>query len=478
MSVKKQIERVKTQRGKLIADVRAIVNTAEKENREVNADEASKLDKMQTDIDSLDARVQTLENMLAADPGDDESDRDDDPEKTPTNTANDDRSKKYKEGDSIILPNGLRAVVQGSGSEKRIVPATRLEQRDGESDTAFSARKRRSSAEYRAGFVAYLKGGQRELDRLREKRTIVAGVDVDGGYLTAPEEFTNRVLKAADNYLFIRELATKFTVENAASLGVPTLDTDPDDADWTSELATGNEDNVMKFGKRELRPWPLARRLKISNQLLRMASVSGVLSVNDESQGGQGSGIVNFITGRLGYKFAVTQEKAFMLGTGQGQPLGVFVASSRGISTNRDVTTTATAAINFDSLMEAKYSLKVPYQPRGKWLFSRTAIRKIRQLKDSMGRYLWQESVQQGQPDKILDNEVIMSEYVPSVFTTGSYVGMFGDFSFYWIVEGASLQIQVLSELYAEQNLTGYIARSETDGMPALEEAFARIKLG
>ena len=50
--------------------------------------------------------------------------------------------------------------------------------------------------------------------------------------------------------------------------------------------------------------------------------------------------------------------------------------------------------------------------------------------------------------------------------------------SYYWIADSMDLQIQVLKELYAEANQTGYIARQETDGMPALAEAFARIKLG
>jgi HK97 family phage major capsid protein len=61
-------------------------------------------------------------------------------------------------------------------------------------------------------------------------------------------------------------------------------------------------------------------------------------------------------------------------------------------------------------------------------------------------------------------------------FTTGLYVGIVGDFSNYEIVDALDMQLQVLMELYAETNQNGYILRAETDGMPVLAEAFARVK--
>ena len=79
---------------------------------------------------------------------------------------------------------------------------------------------------------------------------------------------------------------------SCVGLGAPTLDSDPADADWTSELQTGSEDTAMAFGKRNLYPQPLAKRIKLSNQLLRQAMI----------------GPEALVIERLGYKFAVTQE--------------------------------------------------------------------------------------------------------------------------------------------------------------------------
>lgn len=313
-----------------------------------------------------------------------------------------------------------------------------------------------------AAFRSYLSTGYVSGDGAQEFRDLQAGVDTEGGYVVTPQEFVRQLVKFVDDMVFIRGRATKFMVPQAASLGVPSLDADPSDADWTTELATGNEDSAMKFGKRELYPHPLAKRIKISQSLLRRA----VMPVEE------------LVRARLGYKFGVTQEKHFLTGSGAQQPLGLFTASSDGISTSRDVSTGNTAtSIEFDGLLEAKYTLKAAYWPNAEWLFHRDAVKQIAKLKDGEGQYLWQPSQQAGQPDLLSGKPMMVSEYVPNTFTSGNYVGMFADYSHYWIADALSMQVQRLVELYAETNQIGFIGRLETDGMPVLEEAFVRVTL-
>lgn len=321
-------------------------------------------------------------------------------------------------------------------------------------------RATQQAEETRAAFRKFLRGGIQVLNH-EEVRALQAGVDTLGGYIVAPQQFVNQLIKAVDDLVFIRPLATKFTIERAESLGVPALDTDISDADWTSELATGNEDNSLGFGKRELHPHPLAKRIRVSNKLLRQAVVDPEALVRD----------------RLAYKFGITEEKAFLTGDGVGKPLGLFTASSQGISTARDVVAGTTTDITMDGLISVKYTLKQQYWPRARWLFHSDAVERIAKLKDTNGQYLWRESTRAGEPDRLLGFPVMMSEYVPNTFTTGQYVGILADFSFYWIVDALDMQIQRLVELYAESNQTGFIGRRELDGMPTLEEAFVRAKL-
>jgi len=218
----------------------------------------------------------------------------------------------------------------------------------------------------------------------------------------------------------------------------------------------------MDFGKRELSPHPLAKYIKVSRKLLRTSAFD----------------IEGLVRDRLAYKHAVPQENAFLNGSGSGQPLGVFTASNDGISTGRDVSTGNTdTAMTFDGLKEAKYTMKGQYWPRVRWVFHRDGVKQISKLKDGEGQYIWQASVVAGDPDRLLSFPTHMSEYAPNTFLSGNYVGILGDFSFYWIVDALDMEIQRLVELYAASNQIGFIGRMECDGMPVLEEAFVRVTL-
>ncbi|MDP2990204.1 MAG: phage major capsid protein, partial [Kiritimatiellota bacterium] len=87
-----------------------------------------------------------------------------------------------------------------------------------------------------------------------EVRALQADADASGGFYVPPEQFVNRLIKAIDDVCYIRQWGTPNQVRNAQSLGIPSLDADPADADWTSELLIGGTDSTMTFGKRELTP--------------------------------------------------------------------------------------------------------------------------------------------------------------------------------------------------------------------------------
>lgn len=310
-------------------------------------------------------------------------------------------------------------------------------------------------------FRSYVRGGIGGMSEM-EVRDLQAGSLIEGGSFVAPQEWVNELIKAMDNLTFIRRLGRVFKLGSAVSLGVPTLTADPADADWTTELGTGSNDTTMKTGKRELKPGPIAKRIKLSEMLLQHS----VINVED------------LVRERFAYVFGITEERAFLTGNGAAQPLGLFTASASGISTGRDMSTdNTTTAITFDGLKNNQYNVKPQYQARAGWLLHRDAVKMIAKIKDTTNQYIWEPSTQVGQPDLLLGRPVYQSEYVPNTFTTGLYVGMFGDFAHYWIAETMNFRVKRLVELYAEANQVGFIARSEVDGMPVLEEAFSRIKL-
>lgn len=316
------------------------------------------------------------------------------------------------------------------------------------------------SAETRTAFINHMRDGN--ANSFAVYNALQQTHPSQAGYLVAPEQFVSELIKGIDDAVFMRQKAKVLpALQNAQSLGYPTRTARMGAAVWGTEIAAPTADSTLAFGKREFKPNPATAEILISKTLIRnAANTDGI--IRDE----------------MAYVFGALQENAFMTGTGAGRPLGVFIASDDGIGTARDVSTGNTATeIKFDGLMEAKYAVKGQYQGAAEWVFHRDAVKKIAKLKDSDGQYIWQPSVIMNTPDMLLGKPVNQSEYAPSTFTTGLYVGLYGDLKYYWICDSLNMEIQVLAELYARTNQIDYIARIETDGAPVLAEAFARVKL-
>jgi len=411
-----KLKQLRDQRGKLVADARAILDKAETDKRALTAEEDTKYKELFSKQDECRAAIE--------------------------------REEQLAEAERTAAEQTLRDKDFGKGEDR------------GKKPEGGERKSPHATDEYRAAFNVFLREGRGALTG-EEQRALQADSDTAGGYIQMPEQMVDQIIKAVDNFCFIRQRATKFRIPEAASLGVPTLTANPADAAWTTELATGNEDSTMAFGKRELNPHPFAKRIKVSNKLLRVSPRADSL-----------------VQDRLAYIFAITEEQGFMSGSGSNQPLGIFTASADGIPTSRDVSTgNLSTSPTFDGLISAKYSLKGQYWERADWIFHRDTMALISKLKDGDGQYIWRESVREGEPDLILGRPVMMSEYATNTLTASTYCGVLGDFSNYWIADALDMIVQRLVELYAETNQTGFIGRQECDGMPVLAEAFARIKL-
>lgn len=405
------IHAMRQRRTQLASEARQILDAAQEAGRDLEGDEESRFDSLMEEADRVESDIEREERLRRA-----EREDDIDP---------DDPGTRHRD------PAG-----EGDEDEQRM----RL-------------------------FRDYVANGRLDYERAR---ALNMGVDMEGGHLVAPQQFVADLLQEVDDMVDIRRLANVTQLTEGESLGRPALDTDLNDADWTSEIETGSQDDALRFGKRELRPHPLAKRVLASRTLLRRATLDPEAIVRS----------------RLAYKFGVTEEKAYMTGDGNQKPLGVFTASSQGISTARDasVSTDGNSLVNTsggnaaDNLIDAKYILKPQYWRRARWLFHRFAVRGIRKLKDANDQYVWQPGLAGSRPDTILDIPYTVNEFVPSSFANNAYFGMLADFSFYWIADSLQLDLQRLVELYAESNQVGFIGRAETDGMPTLEEAFVRLK--
>lgn len=303
-----------------------------------------------------------------------------------------------------------------------------------------------------------------EAHNIREYlNSFTLGDDGQAGSLTAPMEFVDELIKGLDDFLWMRQICHGVGPIGAGqSLGFPYRSTDATSAEWTTEVAAAGEETTLEYGRREFKPYRLAKLIKLSKTLMRHAPMAE-RTIMDE----------------MIYRIGTAQENAYLNGSGTNQPLGVFTASANGIPTTRDVATGNTATtVSFDGLINAKYSIKEQYIRGASWIMHRDLAKTLALIKDTNGQYIWQPAVALGQPDTLLGHVAHMSEYAPNTYTAGKYAAVFGNFfEGYWYCDADTVYIQVLNELFAVNNQVGYLVEYFGDGMPVLPEAFARVAL-
>ena len=303
----------------------------------------------------------------------------------------------------------------------------------------------RASNEYKEDFDRHLRGKKPIHNVLSES------VDADGGYLV-PEEFEKDIVRGIDETNIIRSIAKVITTANDRKIPIAVGHSV---ATWTAENAAYTESNPT-FGQKQIDAFKLTDLVRVSIELLQDAAFD----------------IEGYIIKEFSYAFGVAEEQAFCVGTGVNQPTGIFTADGGEIG----VTAGSATAVTIDDVINLVYSLKAPYRKNAKFLMNEATVSLIRKLKDGNGNYLWQPSVQAGQPDKILGYDVFTTPFAPTI-AGGTLAIAFGDFSNYWIGDRGGRTVQRLNELYATNGQVGYVATERVDGKVILPEAIKLLKM-
>ena len=278
------------------------------------------------------------------------------------------------------------------------------------------------------------------------ENALQVGTDSEGGYLV-PDEFEHTLVEALEEENFFRSIATVIQT-SSGDRKIPVVAT-KGTASWIDEEGAYPESDDS-FGQVSIGAYKVATMLKVSDELLND-------SVFD---------LEAYISKEFGRRIGTKEEEAFFTGDGKGKPTGIFNAAG-GAS---DGVTTAAAGISFDDVMDLFYALKSPYRRKAVWVLNDTTVKALRKLKDNNGNYIWQPSVQAGQPDMILNRPYYTSAYVPEV-AAGAKVMAFGDFSYYWIADRQGRSFKRLNELFAANGQVGFLASQRVDGKLILSEA-------
>ena len=308
-----------------------------------------------------------------------------------------------------------------------------------------------ASENYAEDYNLYLRG------KALVHNVMSEGVDANGGFLV-PTEFEKQIVTALDENNVIRSVAN--VIKTAAERKIPVAASHVA-AQWTAENGAYTESNPT-FAQKAIDAYKETALAKVSIELLQDSMFS----------------VEAYLANEFGRAFGILEEEAFCVGTGTGQPTGIFNAydDDAPVGGEINVITGTPGAVKGDDLISLVYALKAPYRKNAKFLMKDSSVAEIRKLKDGNGVYMWQPSLQAGQPDKLLGYDLLTSAYAPEIAANALPVA-FGDFHSYWISDRSGITIQRLNELYSANGQVGFIATKRCDGKTILHEGIQLLKV-
>ncbi|MBC9176771.1 phage major capsid protein [Roseomonas ludipueritiae] len=192
------------------------------------------------------------------------------------------------------------------------------------------------------------------------------------------------------------------------------------------------------------------------------------------------------LAGEIAYEFAQKEGRAFLFGDGVKKPKGLFTApmaatgdKTRPFGTFQFLPTGAAATLPTtapgDLLLDVIYSLKKGYRRNARWLMNGVSLATMRKWKDNDGNYLWQPSLQAGEPGSLLGYPVTDLEDMPDVAANAMPIA-FGDFRrAYRILD--RIGIRTLRDPYTNKPFVGFYTTKRVGGMILDTQAVKFVKV-
>lgn len=320
--------------------------------------------------------------------------------------------------------------------------------------------------QYKSAFFKMAVGATLESLTADERKAMSAGSDPDGGYLL-PHATAGRMLGKIYEQSTMRQLAEVQTISSNDIEGI--LDNDEASAGWVSELGSRSETTTPTVGKWRIEAHEMYAMPKASQRILDDAATN----------------VEAWLAGKIADKFARVEGAAFWTGDGVGKPRGLAAYGTattgddtRAWGTFQHVVTGADGAFHTtkaDPLQDLIGSFKDQYLQNASFVMRREVRTDIRKMKEATSdRYLWEPSLQAGQPDRLLGYPTRIDQYMPAK-GTGSLSLAFGDFrQAYLIVD--RMGIRTLRDPYTAKPWVLFYSTKRTGGGAQNTEAVKFLK--
>jgi HK97 family phage major capsid protein len=192
--------------------------------------------------------------------------------------------------------------------------------------------------------------------------------------------------------------------------------------------------------------------------------------------------------------FSVGLSTAIWSGNGSSKPTGVINATpTTGADGNEASPQRAHGALQYvpiaassspfttngfgtDDVIDLVYALNPRLRGNARFAANTTTQGHLRKLKDNNGQYLWQPSLQAGQPDRLIGYELFTWEEMGDPTTANAFPLAYGDFS-----KGYTLvtrqEMSILVDPYTDKGYTAFFVDRRFGGIVTNNSALKLIKV-
>lgn len=309
------------------------------------------------------------------------------------------------------------------------------------------------------------KGDETGLKDLATKAVSV-GVPADGGF-AVPEQIDRAIEKLARDLSPVRQVAN--IVQVGTSDYKKLVNVNGIASGWVGETAARPATNTSQLAE----VVPPMGELYANPQVTQQALDDLFYNVEADIQM------------QLAEEFAIAEGAAFISGNGTNKPKG-FLAyttaatadASRAFGTIEHIATGVAgdfaASNKADVLYDTIGKLKAAYRSGAVWMMNKAIMFEVLKLKDTTGQYLWQPSLQEGFPIRLLGFGVVEAEDMP-VKAANALSIAFGNFKRgYTIVDRVGTRM--LRDPYTNKPYVGFYTTKRVGGAVVNSEAIKVVK--
>lgn len=294
----------------------------------------------------------------------------------------------------------------------------------------------------------------------------------DGGF-AVPEELDREIIRLARDENVMRQICRVITVGTSEYKKL--AKTRGAASGWVGETDARPATNAPQLA--EITPFwgevyanPEATQQMLDDAFYSVeadlaADIAFEISDQEESAFISGTGIKK-PKGFLAYPNAATADSARAFGTLEYMKTGVdgaFLAYAAG---------TASPA---DNLQDLVGKLRASYRAGALWLMNRNTATTVRKMKDGQSNYIWQPSIQAGQPSTLLGYTIREAENMPDIASNSLSIA-FGNFMRGYIIADRAYGIRMLRDPFTNKPYVGFYTTKRVGGMVADSNAIKLLK--